>query len=166
MPKSTEQVMHDRAYFSTPRDAPVRITLPKVAGSIYENTLGEFDTRLFLFEHLHDQQVAARAAMGWGGDRYVIVHTQSGNGVVWVTAWDSAIDAAEFVDALGQAIQMRYLAKAPVLSASGVRTYTGNGRTVVVTPREINGKNVVLVVDVLAGTPTQLVDLSRVTLGG
>jgi hypothetical protein len=166
MPQSTEQVMHDRAYFGTPRDAPVRITLPRIAGSIYENTLGEFDTRLFLFAHLHDQQAAARAAIGWGGDRYAIVRTSRGNGVAWVTAWDGAMDAAEFVDALGQAIQMRYLAKTPALSGGGVRTYSGSGRTVVVTPREISGKNVVLVVDVPSGTPTQLVDLSRVTLGG
>ncbi|HKW48582.1 MAG TPA: hypothetical protein VJN70_14130 [Gemmatimonadaceae bacterium] len=166
MPQSTEQVMHDRSYFGTPRDNPIHITLPKVPGSIYENTLGEFDTRLFLFQHLHDQQVATRAAMGWGGDRYAVVHTSSGSGVAWVTAWDSALDAAEFVDALGQATQMRYHTKAPALSGGGVRTYTGAGRTVVVTPREINGKNVILVVDVPTGTSTQLVDLSRVTVGG
>jgi hypothetical protein len=166
MPRSTEQVMHDRAYFGTPRDAPIRINLPKVPGSIYENTLGEFDTRLFLFQHLHDQQAASRAAIGWGGDRYAIVHMPGGNAVAWVTAWDTAMDAAEFVDALGQAIQSRYLAKAPVLGTAGVRTYTGSGRTVVVTPREIDGKNVVLVVDVPTGASTQLVDLSRVTLGG
>ena len=170
MPQSTEQVMHDQAYFATPRDAPIRITLPKIRGEIYQNTLGEFDARLVLFEQLRDQEAAAdiasRAAIGWGGDRYAVVHTPSGNGVAWVTAWDTAIDAAEFVDALGQAIQLRYLAKAPVLSAGGVRTYSGKGRTVVLTPREINGKNVVLVVDVPTGASTQLVDLSRVTLGG
>lgn len=166
MPQSTEQVMHDRAYFVTPRDKPLRITLPKISDSVYENTLGEFDTRLFLFQHLHDEQTAARAAIGWGGDRYAVVHTRAGNGLVWVTAWDTALDAAEFVDAFGQAIQMRYLAKAPALGAGGVRTYTGSGRTVVVTPREINGKNVILVVDVPTGTSTQRVDLSRVTVGG
>jgi hypothetical protein len=47
-----------------------------------------------------------------------------------------------------------------------VRTYAGESRTVVVTPREIGGRNVVLVVDVPVGTSTQLVDLARVTIGG
>ena len=47
-----------------------------------------------------------------------------------------------------------------------MRTYSGQGRTVVVTPREINGRNAVLVVDVPTGTSTQLVDLGRVTIGG
>ncbi|HEY7234823.1 MAG TPA: hypothetical protein VH539_11785 [Gemmatimonadaceae bacterium] len=166
MPQSTEQVMHDRAYFGTPRDAPLRVTLPKVPGAIYENTLGEFDTRLFLYEHLQDQEAASRAAIGWGGDRYVVVSTSAGNGIAWVTAWDSAIDAAEFVDALGQAIQKRYRGAAPTIGARGVRTYSGHGRTVVVTPREIDGKNVVLMVDVPAGVSPQLLDFSRVTLGG
>jgi hypothetical protein len=166
LPQSTEQVLHDRAFFATPRDAPLRVTLPKIAGEIYQNTLGEFDTRLFLFEHLQDQVVASRAAIGWGGDRYAVVHTASGNAIAWVTAWDSAVDAAEFVDALGQAVQQRYRAPVPTTSAGGVRSYSGRGRTVVVTPREINGKNVVLVVDVPAGASPQLVDLGRVTIGG
>lgn len=166
MPVSTEQVMHDQAFFGTPRDKPLRVTLPKVPGELYQNTLGEFDTRLFLFEHLQDQVASSRAAIGWGGDRYSIVRTASGNGLVWVTVWDSATDAAEFVDALGQAIQFRYHVHGPSTSAGGLRTYAGQGRTVVITPREISGRNVVLVVDVPTGTPAQLVDLSRVTIGG
>ena len=166
MPVSTEQVMHDRAFFGTPRDAPIEVTLPKLGNVIYQNTLGEFDTRLFLFEHLRDQDVASRAAIGWGGDRYAIIHTPNGNALVWVTVWDSAIDAAEFVDALGQATQQRYRAPAPTIGGNGIRTYTGRGRTVVVTPREIGGKNVVLVVDVPQGVSPNLVDLNRVTIGG
>jgi hypothetical protein len=166
LPQSTEQVMHDRAYFASPRDAPIRVVLPKVQGEVYQNTLGEFDTRLFLYQHLKDQLAAARAGIGWGGDRYVVVSTSGGNGIAWVTAWDSATDAAEFVDALGQAIQKRYNIAAPSIGAGGVRTYTGRGRTVVVTPREIDGKNAVLMVDVPAGVSPLLLDFSRVTLGG
>src|SRR5207249_7686299 len=119
-----------------------------------------------LFAHSHDQELASRAAIGWGGDRYVVVHTATGNGIAWVSTWDTTLDAAEFVDALGQAIQKRYGAPTPTSGAGGVRTYAGLGRTIVVTPREIGGKNVVLVVDVPAGVSPQLVDLGRVTLGG
>jgi hypothetical protein len=166
MPVSTEQVMHDRAFFGTPRDAPINIMLPKLANVVYENTLGEFDTRLFLFQHLGDQEVASRAAIGWGGDRYAVIHTPNGNALAWVTVWDSAIDAAEFVDALGQATQQRYRTQAPKIDRNGIRTYSGRARTVVVTPREIGGKNVVLVVDVPQGVSPSVLDLNRVTIGG
>lgn len=166
MPISTEQVMHDRAFFGTPRDEPIRVALPKLSNVLYENTLGEFDTRLFLFQHLQDQEVASRAAIGWGGDRYAVIHTPNGNALAWVTVWDSAIDAAEFVDALGQATQQRYRTPAPTIGAGGVRTYSGRTRTVVVTPREMSGKNAVLVVDVPQGASPNLLDLNHVTIGG
>lgn len=165
MPQSTEQVLHDHAFFATPRDAPIHVTLPKVANAIYENTLGEFDTRLFLFEHLQDQVVASRAAIGWGGDRYVVIKTPNGNGIAWVSVWDTAVDAAEFVDAFGQATQKRYHVAGPTRGAGGARTYSGQGRTVVVTPREMSGKNVVLVVDVPTASSSQVVDLARLTIG-
>jgi hypothetical protein len=166
MPQSTEQVMHDRAYFVTPRDAPRRVALPKIDGEVYENTLGEFDTRLVLFEQLQDQELSSRAGIGWGGDRYAVVHTRKGNGLVWASVWDTPVDAAEFVDALGQAVERRYRATAPTIGARGVRTYAGRARTVVVTPREIGGTTAVLVVDVPNGVSPQLVDIGRVTVGG
>jgi len=166
MPQSTEQVMHDRAYFASPPDAPIRVALPLLPNQVYANTLGEFDTRLFLFEHLQDQQVASQAAIGWGGDRYAVVRTANGLALVWVTVWDTPVDAAEFVDALGRATQKRYRIAGPTLGAGGARTYSSRTRTVVVTPREIGGKNVVLVVDVPSGASTQLLDLGRVTIGG
>ncbi len=166
MPQSTEQVMHDRAYFASAPDLPVRVTLPPLPNQIYANTLGEFDTRLFLFEHLQDQQVASQGAIGWGGDRYAVVRTSSGPGLVWVSVWDTPVDAAEFVDALGQATQKRYRITGPALGAGGARTYSGRGRTVVITPREIGGRNVVLVVDVPSSASPQLLDLGRVTIGG
>ena len=166
MPQSTEQVMHDRAYFASPRDVPIRVALPALPNQIYANTLGEFDTRLFLFEHLQDQQVASQGAIGWGGDRYAVVRTPNGVGLAWVTVWDTPVDAAEFVDAFGQATQKRYRVAGPARGAGGARTYSGRGRTVVVTPREIGGKNAVLVVDVPSGMSPQLLDLGRVTIGG
>jgi hypothetical protein len=94
------------------------------------------------------------------------VNTKSGTAVAWVTAWDSALDAAEFVDALGQAVQKRYRAPTATSGPGGVRTYVGGGRTVVLTPRELSGRNVVLVVDVPAGVSPQLLDLGHVILGG
>jgi hypothetical protein len=165
MPQSTEQVMHDRAFFAKPRDNPIRVKLPKIDGEAYENTLGEFDTRLVLFEQLQDQELASRAAIGWGGDRYAVVRTPRGNALVWASVWDTPVDAAEFVDAFGQAVQRRYRVPAPTI-AGGSRTYAGRERTVVVTTRQIGGKDGVLVVDVPNGSSPQLVDIGRVSVGG
>src|SRR5437764_572520 len=42
MPVSTEQVMHDTAYFGKPRDEPSSIELPSIPGTIEQNKSGEF----------------------------------------------------------------------------------------------------------------------------
>jgi hypothetical protein len=168
MPVSTEQILSETAYFGVPRDAPSDVGLPgRRDSTAHEETMGEFGTRLFLFQHLKNNTVAIHAAHGWDGDRYRVVRTGggSGQGIVWATVWDSAMDAAQFVDALGQAIGRRYRTGAPSLAASGARTYTGAGRTVVLTPREIGGRNVVVYVDVPAGVSPSLVDPARISIG-
>jgi hypothetical protein len=168
MPVSTEQILNESAYFGVPRDAPSDVVLPgRRDSTALEETMGEFGTRLFLFQHLKNNTVAIDAAHGWDGDRYRVVRTGggSGRGIVWATVWDSAMDAAQFVDALGQAIGRRYRTGAPSLAANGMRTYTGAGRTVVLTPREIGGRNVVMYVDVPAGVSPSLVDPARISIG-
>jgi len=84
---------------------------------------------------------------------------------VWATVWGGATDAAQFVDAVGQAIGKRYKTSAPSVAATGVRTYSGSGRTVVITPREIGGRNVVIFVDVPAGASPAVINLDRISLG-
>jgi hypothetical protein len=165
MPASTEQVLSESAYFGTPKDTPTSVTLPGGTPGAHEEGLGEFGTRLFLYEHLDNNTVAVSAAHGWDGDRYRVVRTPRGDALAWVTVWDSALDAAEFVNATGEAIGKRYRTSAPTVSAAGVRTYTGRNRTVVLTPREINGRNVVLYVDVPTGVSPALIDPARISIG-
>src|SRR6185369_13740028 len=62
LPLSTEQVMHDEAYFGPNKSLPITVTLPPIASEIYQNNLGEFGIRLFLYQHLNDIKVAAAAA--------------------------------------------------------------------------------------------------------
>ena len=164
LPTSTEQILSEAAYFGSPRDEPTDVILPAPRDSS-EDTMGEFGTRLFLFQHVKDHTVAVGAAAGWDGDRYRIVRTPRGQGLLWVTVWDTPVDAAQFVDAVGQGIGKRYRTDAPTVSAAGVRTYSGSGRTVVITPRNIGGRDVVIYVDVPAGAPTSLIDPSRISLG-
>ena len=164
MPISSEQILSEEAYFGAPRDVPVSIDLG--SGSfVHEETMGEFGTRLFVFQHSRSQPDAVGAAHGWDGDRYRVVEAGEGTGLVWVTAWDTATDAAQFVDAVGQAIGKRYRTGAPTMSRRGVRTYTGRERTVVLTPIDRGGKNLVMYVDVPAGSSTALIDPARITIG-
>ncbi|MGH7664834.1 MAG: hypothetical protein ACRENI_11135 [Gemmatimonadaceae bacterium] len=110
MPLSTEQVMHEDAYFGRDPDAPTVVELPDPlrGESVYENSLGEFETRLLLYEHLRDQPASVRGAAGWDGDRYMVVETDAGDVLVWVSVWDSPVDAAEFHDLLNQLVLERY----------------------------------------------------------
>ena len=93
------------------------------------------------------------------------ITTAEGRGIAWVTVWETATDAAEFVDAIGQGIQRRYETSAPRVARNGTRTYSGSRRTVVITPLERDGRNVVLYVDVPEGASTSVIDPARITIG-
>jgi hypothetical protein len=163
MPVSTEQILHPAAFF-TKRDAPTAVTLPRLKGATasYENDLGEFETRLFLFQHLNDQNAAVQGAAGWDGDRYEII--DNGQGIAWVTVWDSQTDASEFFGMLDKVMKKRYNATSASLAGSTTRDYSGAGRSVHITTDEVNGRPVVLYVDVPAGSSTDVLDLSQVKL--
>ena len=165
LPVSTEQILSESAYFGTPRDMPTDVVIPGPKDST-EDSMGEFGTRLFLFQHLKDHTASVGASAGWDGDRYrVVTAGTGGRGIVWVSVWDTPTDAAEFVDAMGQAIGKRYRTSAPTVSSAGVRTYSGSKRTVVITPREIGGRNVVIYTDVPAGASPSVIDPARITIG-
>ena len=167
MPTSTEQILHAASYFTTV-DEPTRVTLPALSNGaklVYSNNLGEFETRLFLFQHLQDQNAAIRGAAGWDGDRFVLFETKGGDGIAWVTLWDSKIDAAEFYDLVGAAIQKRFRNAKQRPDDGSSRTYDAPGRTIQVRSAEVDGRPVVLYVDVPTGAPLDVLDPSKVTLG-
>jgi len=151
MPVSTEQIIHPAAFFVT-RDNPTRVTLGALnnASEVYENDLGEFETRLFLFQQLNDQNEAVRGATGWDGDRYAVVNTPQGQGIVWLTVWDSQVEAGEFYHLADQAVQARYSTKPAGGSNDLVKKYSAAGRTVQVSTLEIKGRPVVIYADVPA----------------
>jgi hypothetical protein len=165
MPSSTEQVLHPEKLLDS-LDAPIRITLPKPAGAtvIYENDLGEFETRLFLYQHLNDIALAQRGAMGWGGDRYVAVNTPQGPGLTWLTLWDNAMQAAQFRDLMERVIEKRF-GSAPGSGGAGeMRRFAGKGRTLELVSATVQGHPAVLFTDVPAGASTRLIDVAKVTL--
>ena len=166
MPASSEQILHEPAYFGATRDRPLHVTLPALAGATtsYENDFGEFETRLFLFQHLGDQNAAIRGAAGWGGDRYALMDTPRGQGLVWVSVWDTPVDAAEFDDLLGQAVAKRYGVKQPSSAGSGggARSYDVGGRHITVSAAEVQGRPAVIYTDFPTGANVGALDPSKV----
>lgn len=150
IPVSTEQVMHPGAFFASPRDepTPVSFVTPGVAPS-FSNDLGEFETRLFLYQFLNNQPDAVRGAAGWDGDRYIVFATPHGRAIAWATVWDTEGDAADFYDLAQQ-----------VRDARGTA-----GRRVLVTTGMVNGRPVVLWVDVPESDRGDVVTLANIRIG-
>ena len=165
MPVSTTQILHEAAYFDSVRDVPAQVMLPATVGKTeYENDLGEFETRLFIYQHTRDRDLATSASEGWDGGRYRILAERGGTAVVWATVWGSTVQAAQFVDALGQVVERRYRTPNPTIVYTGQRTYHGTRRTVQVTPLTVDGRPVVLYVDVPAGSSLKLLDPAAIRL--
>ncbi|MEO8334199.1 MAG: hypothetical protein ABI664_04460 [bacterium] len=152
IPRSTEQILHTSAYFGATPDEPSVLTMPPLHGvtKVYENGIGEFGTRLVIFQQSRDQNAAARAAMGWDGDRYVVVKNASGTGIVWATVWDTTLEAAEFSDSMIRATTKR-TGMAERTEAAGGATIQPKGRTITIFPRIINGHAVVIYTDLPDG---------------
>jgi hypothetical protein len=155
MPTSTSQVLHFASSYFDARIQPVHVTLPRPPAGFkvsYDDNLGEFETRLFLYNYLNDEAAAIRGATGWAGDRYEVVDTPKGPAIAWVTVWQSAVSAGQFRDLLLQSITARYGEKPK--------------RAVTVTAVDIGGKPAVIYEDKPAGVTTRLVDPAKVTLSG
>jgi hypothetical protein len=165
MPVSTEQVLHPAAFFVN-RDAPTRVSLGSLsnATSTYQNAIGEFETRLFLFEQLNDQNEAVRGAAGWDGDRYAVINTPQGPGIVWVTVWDSPVEAGEFFDIAGQGIEKRFGVKAATSANKSEKSYSAADRSLRLIATEAQGRPLVIYVDVPRGANTSIVQPGQVTL--
>lgn len=166
MPQSTEQIIYPDLYFRSPPDAPTHVELPapRNATLVYSNDLGEFETRILLGEHLNDDAEATRAAAGWDGDRYQLVRTPRGEGLAWLTVWDTPVDAAEFASAMGQVIAKRHGEPASRAGANGAKLFDTPKRIFSVWAGDVGGRPAVLYVDVPVGGSTDLIDLKRVRL--
>lgn len=112
-PVSTEQVLHPEKYFCG-KDLPIVVRPPTPLlgvgawNAIDEDTLGELGTSLVL-AHGNEPETAAKAAAGWGGDRWQVFRSPEGAlGLVWLTVWDSEADAKEFTGAAAKWLEKRH----------------------------------------------------------
>jgi hypothetical protein len=165
LPVSTEQIVHPAAFFVT-KDNPTKIQLGTLSNAtkVYENDLGEFETRLFLFQHLNDQNEAVRGATGWDGDRYAVVNTPQGQGIVWLSVWDSPVEAGEFFHLTSEGVEKRYSTKTGAGSTELVKKYSAAGRTIQVQTQEIGGRPTVIYTDVPVGANPNIVSPGQVSL--
>ena len=100
-PRSTEQILHPEKYF-VKQENPLRVQIGAMAPYLRgdwqlaeEATLGEFTIRL-LGERFFDHARAADVAAGWDGDRFMALVRGDDLALIWLTAWDSERDAADF----------------------------------------------------------------------
>ncbi len=111
-PRSTEQILHPAKYQAEELPISVDIKLPAaLAGYHIAHTTvwGELGFSLFLRSLGIDEQIAAQAAAGWGGDRVLtLAHGDDGNPAHAIGIarfeWDSEPDAIEAHEAAVRAL--------------------------------------------------------------
>jgi hypothetical protein len=103
-PSSTEQILHPEAYATD--DEPIDVTVPADLATRMgdgwslglEDTFGEFQTSIWLANAgANNASLSATGAAGWGGDRLAyLTGPGDADALVWLTEWDTAVDATDF----------------------------------------------------------------------
>ena len=163
LPSSTSQILHKERWGSTGNPAErVQFTPPAGATMRYDNSFGEFETRLALAELLGDVARASAAARGMDGDRYAVVSMPGGDGLVWVAVWDTPLDAEEFAEAFGAAMAKRY--KSSVVSANGRREIVAGGRRVTIRTDKSGSRDITIVEDLPAAAKAPAIPATAVSI--
>jgi hypothetical protein len=164
MPISTEQILHAPAYFGARKEEPIDPILPTPSGGevLYTDNMGEFETRLFLFQFLQDQNEAVRTAAGWRGDRYAVIRTPRGDGIVWLSMWDSPVQAAQFGSDMEQIVGKRFNSPTARETSAG-KTWSVAGRSITLWGGSVAGHPAVMYTDMPAGVGAG-VDVKKVTV--
>ena len=145
LPQSTEQVLHPQSRFLVQKDEPTELRFDAdTTGVLYENTLGELETRVVLEEHLGNPA----AATGWDGDRFRLLRVPGGNALVWFSVWDDAAAADRFANAYRQIAARRA------------------GRSIDVQRLEIGGRPGVRVIDADARVDASTLRVPNVRIAG
>ncbi len=111
-PASTEQIMHPDKYAAG--EEPIPVSLPPLTDTLGAGwsladaeRLGEFQMILYLSQQIEAEQ-AEQAASGWGGDAFAVYVNGDDEVLVLLTAWDSAEDRAQFVEAYQGYAEAKY----------------------------------------------------------
>jgi len=111
-PQSTEQILHPEKYLKV-RDDPKPLSKPtfsfleKEYSFVLENTFGELGTYI-LISAISPKKKAKLASEGWGNDRFWVWESKDKPNEfakIWLTKWDSPLDAKEFFNELSKKIK-------------------------------------------------------------
>jgi hypothetical protein len=163
LPTSTAQVLHKERWGAKGNASEVvSIAAPTGVTVRYQNSFGEFETRLALSELLGDVSKAVAAARGHDGDRYAVLSLPGGDGLVWACVWDTPLDAEEFAETAGLAFSRRY--GGAVLSTSGRREIASQGRRVTIRTEKVGDRDVTIVEDLPGATRPLLLPATALTI--
>lgn len=137
-PNSTEEILHPEKYNSEIASF-VEVPIPanpfdssKETKLVHEDTYGEFFISILLGSILKDQELAGRAAAGWGGDRIALYENDltKCRALIWETNWDTIKDAQEFLSAFNTSLAQRHKLLSSVLRVQleGVRVSFSENR--------------------------------------
>ena len=87
LPQSTEQILHPDRYRE--RDSPVSLRFTRGGEAVYEDGLGEFETRVLFTAMSGSESVGVAGAAGWAGDRYAVFPAGPDYALVWWSVWDT-----------------------------------------------------------------------------
>ena len=97
LPQSTEQILHPDRYRE--QDPPVRLRFHG-GEAVYEDGLGEFETRVLLTAMSGSESVGVAGATGWAGDRYAVFPAGPDHALVWWSVWDTEKAGRRFAQLL------------------------------------------------------------------
>jgi len=101
MPQSTEQVLYTDRYVEHDEPVTRRFRPAPYAGDlVYEDTWGQFETRIILRELTGSESLGNAGALGWEGDRFAVYRDASGEALVWWSVWESPQMASKFASML------------------------------------------------------------------
>jgi hypothetical protein len=95
LPRSTEQVLHPEKFGRGQRDVPrdIEVSVKDSWSRLYEDTLGELEIGILL----ETLGASPGSAVGWGGDRYVLLEDGDGHrSLAWFVVWDTEAQRDEF----------------------------------------------------------------------
>jgi hypothetical protein len=168
MPQSTEQILHpDEAYFGT-RDAPTAVSFAPLAAPgmtpMFDDDLGEFETSIFVFGPPADS-ASRQLADGWDGDHYLLFATPHGNALAWASVWDSPRQAHRVQAALDRRLAERVAAERRAADRAAKGKGDESPRTRTLTAGNVDGRPVLLYLDLPKGVDPAVISLSSVQLG-
>ncbi|HEX2914238.1 MAG TPA: hypothetical protein VH186_25795 [Chloroflexia bacterium] len=140
-PKSTSQILHPDKY--TNKVEPVKVQFSSLTGTLGNgwksldiNTMGEFQTRVWLQGGV-DQKTATDAATGWTGDRYqVLENAQGQNGYTWRSQWENQTEASQFYNTSVTALKKIYNLSGDGTGTNQKRTWSTSSQDISITQKD------------------------------